>query len=206
MPQNLSFLEILEKAIDPPRVSTREKSDLASLQVWHLVSHFGSVRLSFPSSRMKPIIPTSQGLRGEGMRARVRVNTLRLLVVTTIRKPAQRRACPQSPPWRKACKARATCQGQNERCWEAPRPPASAPLTHTHPPDDAAAGDGGVHHGDGLGELALEHAAGTRARGSRAAPPPPSPLPATHPLMPAGSRRTCRSSPSLRWPPGSRCW
>lgn len=41
-------------------------------------------------------------------------------------------------------------------------------LTHTHPPDDAAAGNGGVHHRDGLGELALEHTAGTRTRGSRA--------------------------------------
>ena len=34
-------------------------------------------------------------------------------------------------------------------------------LTHTHSPDDAAAGDGRVHHWDGFGELALEHTVGT---------------------------------------------
>lgn len=32
------------------------------------------------------------------------------------------------------------------------------PVPHTHPADDAAAGDGGVHHRDGPEQLPLEHA------------------------------------------------
>lgn len=32
------------------------------------------------------------------------------------------------------------------------------PVPHTHPADDAAAGDGGVHHWDGPEELSLEDA------------------------------------------------
>ena len=48
----------------------------------------------------------------------------------------------------------------------APLPPSAtfSWLTHTHAPDDAAAGDGRVHYGDGTSKLALEHTVGTRSQ------------------------------------------
>lgn len=40
------------------------------------------------------------------------------------------------------------------------------PIPHTHAPDDSAAGDGCVHHRNGIGELALEHTVETWIRWS----------------------------------------
>lgn len=42
---------------------------------------------------------------------------------------------------------------------------SSTRLTYTHAPDDSAAGDGCVHHGNGIGELTLEHTVETQIRG-----------------------------------------
>lgn len=49
------------------------------------MSHLGSMSLSFLISQMRPVIPTSQGLREEGTEINVRVKALDI-VITMIQK------------------------------------------------------------------------------------------------------------------------
>jgi hypothetical protein len=74
---------------------------------------------------------------------------------------------------------------------------SSTRLTHTHAPDDSAAGDGCVHHGNGIGELTLEHTVETRIRCLLGWVALFRPLALRLPSLPAPAARDQKLSPHL---------